>query len=61
MERLPIEIQELIWRKSFDMCLKDINNAYQVRCERLKGKQDLYMSIYGYVYLCKSIQTCLII
>jgi hypothetical protein len=46
MNRLPIDIQELIWRKSFDMCLKDINNAYQVRLERLDTHDYLNRNIF---------------
>jgi hypothetical protein len=39
---LPIDIQELIWRKSFDMCLKDIESAYQHHWEQQKDKERLY-------------------
>jgi len=42
MEILPIEIQELIWRKSFDMCLQDIESAYQRHWEQQKDKEKLY-------------------
>lgn len=40
MERLPFDIQELIWRKSFDMCLKDINK--QQHCDFMFQKHNKY-------------------
>lgn len=40
--QLPNEIQELIWRKSFDLCLQDIESAYQKRWEQRKDKEKMY-------------------
>lgn len=47
MERLPIEIQELIWRKSFSMCIEDIPQAHARMMQNIIDEVKEYGELYS--------------